>query len=836
MLAMLTADWFPLGRDVYFRKFELYPLSFQQEVSNNNLLVAAPYGGSIAVTKNPKKFVKVQGSNKSMIYLYTSAGKLTAKLQWSGGQLINFGWSQQEELLCIQDNGLVHIYDMFGTYQHAFTMGNEVQDTKVIEAKFFVSSGGTGIAVLTSTYHIFLVNNIVEPKVRQVSQVPGYGGPIDCWCLVHSNRETQVILSNKDGIFIVHQAHQSPTHIPFATLFTTQNKVSSVVAMAVSGNNRHIALYADTGQLYLGSIDFKETYCNYYANTKETLSNIAWCGTEAVVCSWDSTIMVVGRTAETIVYTYDGPVHLVTEIDGIRVLSSSSHEMIQKVPSVVLKIFRINSTDPASYLLEASVQFQKKSHKADSYIDLVKSKLDAAVNACIGGAGHEFDFETQKLLMRAAKFGKGFSKTINAEYFVTMCRTLRILNAVRHPAIGIPLTYAQYTVLTSQVLLDRLVARRHYYLSIQIARHLKLPEIDGESRILAHWACYKVKQTQLDKEQIAEEIADKLGYAPGVSYSEIAKRAADCGRKQLAIKLIDYEPRAHQQVPLLLTLGEERAALRKAVESGNTDLVYTVILHLRQKMTLGDFQMYIKHCPLAMALYVKYCQNHNRETLRDIYNQYDDFHSQAVWFITESYQRKNTMTREALLQSAQENFKMARNDTNAALTEEQIKLLRYQRTLEDTLHKSIVGKPLHDTVKLLLLSKELKLADKLRSEYRIPDRRYWWLRIQCLAENKLWEDLEKFSKSKKSPIGYEPFIDQCLIYDEHKKEAKKYLPKVKDELKVKYLVKLKMLNEAVDVAVEQKDASALTFVLAQCEPSNRQLIDKINMFLTSFRN
>lgn len=50
--------------------------------------------------------------------------------------------------------------------------------------------------------------------------------------------------------------------------------------------------------------------------------------------------------------------------------------------------------------------------------------------------------------------------------------------------------------------------------------------------------------------------------------------------------------------------------------------------------------MSIMHCPLAMALYIKYCQSHNRETLRDIYNQYDDFHSQAIWFITESYQRK----------------------------------------------------------------------------------------------------------------------------------------------------------------------------------------------------
>ena len=119
-----------------------------------------------------------------------------------------------------------------------------------------------------------------------------------------------------------------------------------------------------------------------------------------MVCSWGSTVMVIGRTAETIIYTYDGPVHLVTEIDGVRVISSSSHEMIQKVPSVVQKIFRINSIDPASYLLEASKQFQRKSHKADSYIDLVKHKLDAAIKACIDAASHEFDFETQKLLMR----------------------------------------------------------------------------------------------------------------------------------------------------------------------------------------------------------------------------------------------------------------------------------------------------------------------------------------------------------------------------------------------------------------------------------------------------
>lgn len=129
------------------------------------------------------------------------------------------------------------------------------------------------------------------------------------------------------------------------------------------------------------------------------------CGSEAVVCCWDRTMMIIGclKGGESISFSYDGPVHLITEIDCVRVLSAFSHEIIQKVPNVVQKIFRINSTDAASYLLEASKQFQKKSHKADSYIDLVKDKLDGAVTDCINAASHEFDFQTQKLLIRVSQ-------------------------------------------------------------------------------------------------------------------------------------------------------------------------------------------------------------------------------------------------------------------------------------------------------------------------------------------------------------------------------------------------------------------------------------------------
>ena len=44
--------------------------------------------------------------------------------------------------------------------------------------------------------------------------------------------------------------------------------------------------------------------------------------------------------------------------------------------------------------------------------------------------------------------------------------------------------------------------------------------------------------------------------------------------------MLDYEPRASDQVPLLLSMKEDKLALTKAVESGDTDLgVYLSALH-----------------------------------------------------------------------------------------------------------------------------------------------------------------------------------------------------------------------------------------------------------------
>jgi hypothetical protein len=100
------------------------------------------------------------------------------------------------------------------------------------------------------------------------------------------------------------------------------------------------------------------SYINWNFHKFKSNMFLLRCGTEAVIGYWDNVLLVIGRQGDYINYGYDSAVRLVPEMDGVRVLSAFNHEMIQKVPLVVQQIFRINSTDPSSYLLEASKQFQ----------------------------------------------------------------------------------------------------------------------------------------------------------------------------------------------------------------------------------------------------------------------------------------------------------------------------------------------------------------------------------------------------------------------------------------------------------------------------------------------
>lgn len=179
-------------------------------------------------------------------------------------------------------------------------------------------------------------------------------------------------------------------------------------------------------------------------------------------------------------------------------------------------------------------------------------------------------------------------------------------------------------------------------------------------------------------------------------------------------------------------------------------------------------------------------------------------------------------------------YKKQHKDLEAELCDDARKLLKQQQVISEKYSSQATqfyGLSVHDTIKQLLNIGDIKLAEKMKSEYKVQDRRYWWLRIQVYADHFQWDELEKFSKSKKSPIGYEPFVEVCLKHN-NIHEAKKYLAKCSSHKKIKWFIRAGMVEEAALAALEQKDLQSLwTVHMNATKMNDRALVSKVENFI-----
>jgi hypothetical protein len=370
----------------------------------------------------------------------------------------------------------------------------------------------------------------------------------------------------------------------------------------------------------------------------------------------------------------------------------------------------------------------------------------------VKAASQEFDVRRQKQLLKAASFGKSVLDLYNSDDFVDMCETLRVLNAVRFYEIGLPLSYEQFVRLTPEKLVKRLVNRHEYLLALRISEYLRLPT----NRIYVHWASQKVRVSADDEDSICRLIVKKLDGKQGVSFEEIARSAYDEGRGRLATELLNYEPRAGRQVPLLLNMEEDEIALDKAIESGDMDLVYFVLLHLKKKLPLASFFRVINTRPVATALIEASSREEDINLLKDLYYQDDRRVDGANVFISESLDQPDTKSKADKLALA---HKLLEDSKDYVLElkaiEEATKLLRMQEATSRDLEETFVGLSVNETIFKLTKLGQFSRAKKVTSEFKVPEKTAWWIRLRALVAKRDWHEIEDWAKMRKSPIGWE---------------------------------------------------------------------------------
>ena len=443
---------------------------------------------------------------------------------------------------------------------------------------------------------------------------------------------------------------------------------------------------------------------------------------------------------------------MLPDIDGTRIISNAVCDFLQKVPDPVQDVFQLGSTSPASVLLDAVDQLDQRSPKADDNIQLIRSRLVEAVDTCVKAAGYEFSIHWQKQLLKAASFGKSVLDLYNSDDFVEMCEMLRVMNAVRFYETGLPISYDQYLQLTPERLVQRLVNRREYLLALRVSEYLRLPT----ERIYIHWASQKVRVSTDDEDSICRAIVQKLKGKPGISFEEISRAACDEGRGRLATELLNYEPRAGNQVPLLLRMEEDEIALDKAIESGDTDLIFFVLLHLRNKVPLAAFFRVINKRPVATALVEYSARAQDTELLKDLYYQDDRRLDGAILLLGESLGQKDLSSKLDKLKLAQ---KWLHDSKEHALEhkalEEASKLLKMQDAMNKELSETFAGLSVNQVIFKLTRLGYTSRAKKVQSEFRVPEKTFWWLRLRALVAKRDWAELEEMAKNRKSPIGWE---------------------------------------------------------------------------------
>jgi len=800
-----SSEWQQLG-DRFYRKVELYAsLSWNEQIDLAKFTVCgAPYGGPLAVSRDEKKIVAMNDPiQPPKLQIFTSSGKkLSESNQWEKGRIVvGMGWTEEERLVCVFEDGNVSLFNVHCKEDMQFNLGREVKEKGIQEVKIW----STGLACLTRSLEFVCVVNFTEPRTkifdRFLTEAPL------CWALIEPqytlSLNLELLVATSNTVWSMYGSERK-------NLLATSGPFCKIT---VSPQGKFLACFSTSGMLFVMPSDMSKNLTQFDTKTKAAPDQMEWCGVDAVVMYWRKVnlIVIIGPRGDWIRYNYESPLYLVPECDGVRIICNDKCEFLQRVPDSIENIFKIGSTAPSAILYDALEHFEKKNPKADENVRSIKNELSEAVSQCLEAAGHEFSEILQRTLLKAASFGKIFIDFYDPTPFVEMCKNLRILNAVRYYEIGLPISFQQYQRLGITGVVDRLTNHHHHLLAYRICEFMKI----SKDKVLVHWACLKVCSPG-NENSIRDMIVEKLADVPGISYAEIASTAYKHSRKELATKLLDYEPKAANQVPLLMSMQQEELALDKAIESGDTNLVYLVVLHMKRSMQIVEFLRVIRSKPFALDLFLSYYRQEDLKLLKEVYSRLDKPQEVATIFILESQREKDFDKRIAKLQEAMNIFLTCKDNFSARSTEDQIRLLLLQKELEATIEGTkFLDLSVSETTFQLILSGQSKRASKLKSDFKVPDKRFWWIKVKALSQLKDWPALEKFAKDK-SPIGYHPFADGCIEAGAIT-EAIKYIRKISDpSLRVQYFVNIGNFIEAADVAKSIKDVSLLTSIKSKC--------------------
>ena len=385
---------------------------------------------------------------------------------------------------------------------------------------------------------------------------------------------------------------------------TITSFIGSIKLIAVSGkgfgdktlDSPRVALLTPTGKIYVYTLGFSTskiielTYDPTLGQKEKDIAtkvwNLYWVGISGLVLTIGSTYCIISMDNEKIKKDIRGSraIFCVPEIDGLRIISNKKCEILRELSEEYKGIFLLESSKSCKDLYDAYRENEERKPSPSNKILQNKQELEkSAIEDCINAATFEMNGEIQKDLLKAAAFGKSFlnaNSSFQHDKLPEVCKKLRVLNALRSLDITRAITYQQFsTLLENESNFVNILLKYHqFYLADEVAKHLVFSS-EITSNIYISWACAKIDNDE-PYEKISLQIFERLKNDKSISFVEIAHRAFEKKKPDLAKKLMDYESSVYKKVPVLIWLGEYEKALKEACDSKDPNLIDLVVLRM----------------------------------------------------------------------------------------------------------------------------------------------------------------------------------------------------------------------------------------------------------------
>lgn len=688
--------------------------------------------------------------------------------------------------------------------------------------------------------------------------------------------------------------------------------------ISVSANGSFIALQnSSSNKIFVINKAFNRMLLEYdTSNESGSPHMMEWAGDDAIVLSMRDEIKLIGPEQKSISFFYDiieydglnldifpnelarenssfNVPFIKSEDDGLKIITNNKVEFLGRVAQLSVNLFLVGSSHPLSILLDCLEKLALQPSKADSNITLLKSEgsLDEALKKCLDASLEEYSPVWQKKILQAVSFGKIYVDNFDADQYLRVFNTIKVMNQLRSPEIGVFLNYAELLAVGWPGVIQMLLLRSQYLLALSIVELLDLKEC--KDMIYIQWCCSKIKK-ELTMSDVAlfKIISKKLFSAqkPGessrssskghvlpknyLSVSQISNVAFEEGRIDLCKLLIDLEPSVLKKANQLLQIEDVELAFIKCFQTCDYDLCKLILLHLTDKLSKVELYRILNQNELV--------GNANKELKEDV-----DFRQifrenlfisgdliSKFWIVNiarhhdkmlDSFYQCGERTAEKHLRLVKK-FMLSATDPSDSDFEEiykhqksklsefknypnfknmiapQLEVLELKHRLSNIYHQSFFEeKSFSDVLVKLIKLGQFKTASKVTKEFRFSTEKYWMLVLDFTCKNKQFDKLEKFvlegvSGSHTKPcIGFETIIRTCLAYGGPKYMISVFIsqcPEMRVLRKVEMFIENEDLILAAEVAFQNKDAELLRSIKANSSAQVESVSGTIDSYLS----